>query len=85
MTELLCVCFSRSLFCCVKPAVERDLSPPSIDVEVQVKLTFYSLKGGKNIFHMKAASKEKIVAAFKKFDKNGDGVIDWDEFQQVMT
>ena len=33
---------------------------------------------------MKAASKEKIVAAFKKFDKNGDGVIDWDEFQQVM-
>ena len=30
-----------------------------------------------------AASKEKIVAAFKKFDKNGDGVIDWEEFQQV--
>ena len=32
---------------------------------------------------LKAASKEKIVAAFKKFDKNGDGVIDWEEFQQV--
>ena len=32
---------------------------------------------------MKAASKEKIVAAFKKFDKNGDGVIDWEEFKQV--
>ena len=32
--------FSQSLFCCVKPAVERDLSPPSIDVEVQVKMTF---------------------------------------------
>ena len=31
----------------------------------------------------KAASKEKIVAAFQKFDKNGDGVIDWEEFQQV--
>ena len=35
--------FSRSLFCCVKPAVERDLSPPSMDVEVQVKLTLYKM------------------------------------------
>ena len=38
--ELIRVFISRSLFCCVKPAVERDLSPPSIDVEVQVKMTF---------------------------------------------
>ena len=32
-----------------------------------------------------AASQEKIAAAFRKFDKNGDGVIDWDEFQQVSS
>ena len=38
---------------------------------------------GFNFSILKAASKEKIVAAFKKFDKNGDGVIDWEEFQQV--
>lgn len=25
------------------------------------------------------------MAAFRKFDKNGDGVIDWDEFQQVRS
>ena len=35
------------------------------------------------MLYLKAASKEKVVAAFKKFDKNGDGVIDWEEFQQV--
>ena len=23
------------------------------------------------------------MSAFRKFDQNGDGVIDWDEFQQV--
>ena len=32
-----------------------------------------------------AASQEKIAAAFRKFDKNGDGVIDWEEFQQVSS
>ena len=46
--ELIRVFFSQSLFCCVKPAVERDLSPPSIEVEVQVILTSKLYFGGEN-------------------------------------
>ena len=34
---------------------------------------------------VQAASKEMVEEAFRKFDKNGDGVIDWEEFQQVLT
>ena len=34
---------------------------------------------------MQAASQKKVVAAFRKFDKNGDGVIDWEEFKQVTN
>ena len=34
---------------------------------------------------MQAASQDKVVAAFRKFDKNGDGVIDWEEFKQVTN
>ena len=34
-------------------------------------------------YQYQGASQEKIVSAFRKFDKNGDGVIDWEEFQQV--
>ena len=28
---------SRSLFCCARPTVERDLSPPSLELELQVR------------------------------------------------
>ena len=34
---------------------------------------------------VQAASQDKVVAAFRKFDKNGDGVIDWEEFKQVTN
>ena len=34
---------------------------------------------------VQAASKDKVEAAFRKFDRNGDGVIDWEEFQQVLN
>ena len=30
--------FSRSLFCCARPTVERDLSPPSVELELQVRI-----------------------------------------------
>ena len=32
---------------------------------------------------VQAATKEMVEAAFRKFDRNGDGVLDWEEFQQV--
>ena len=32
---------------------------------------------------VQVATREKIEAAFKKFDLNEDGFIDWEEFQQV--
>ena len=32
---------------------------------------------------VQAATKEMVEVAFRKFDRNGDGVLDWEEFQQV--
>ena len=32
---------------------------------------------------IKPATMEMVEIAFRKFDRNGDGVLDWEEFQQV--
>ena len=75
---------SRSLFCCARPSVERDLSPPSVELEVPVGI-LTPVTDNKSPDKYQGASQEKIVSAFRKFDKNGDGVIDWEEFQQVRA
>ena len=33
--------------------------------------------------NIKPATMEMVEIAFRKFDRNGDGVLDWEEFQQV--